>query len=100
MEQFAWLLATCSEAEFRDGLQAVSLGETLCELSEWKEADYIDTLAAAYAEAGNFNQAVKYQERCLELLDKDVEQTEYTERLALYRAGKPYHIKKVDTQLE
>lgn len=97
--EFAWLLATCPEAEFRDGLEAVILGEALCELSEWKEADYIDTLAAAYAEFGDFNQAVKSQELSLKLIDRDEEEEEYTERLTLYRAGKPYHREKVDTEL-
>ena len=87
----SWILATCPDAEFRDGGQAVVLAQQACELSEWKDADSLDTLAAAYAEAGDFAQAVKYQERCLEQLDEDVDKDEYTERLKLYHAGKPFH---------
>jgi tetratricopeptide (TPR) repeat protein len=98
--EFAWLLATCPEAEFRDGLDAVILGENLCELSEWKEAGYINTLAAAYAEFGDFDQAVKYQKRCIEQLDKDVDKDEYMERLKLYGEGKPYHEARGDGKRE
>tara|TARA_R110002111_G_scaffold248400_1_gene312057 strand:+ start:79165 stop:80199 length:1035 start_codon:yes stop_codon:yes gene_type:complete len=98
--EFAWLLATCPETVFRDGLDAVILGENLCELSEWKEAGYINTLAAAYAEFGDFDQAVKYQKRCIEQLYKDVDKDEYTERLKLYGEGKPYHEARGDGKRE
>jgi len=49
---FAWLLATCPDAKLRDGRKAVELATKACELNQWKSPDLIDTLAAAYAEAG------------------------------------------------
>ena len=61
-----------------------------CELSKWKNTDYIDTLAAAYAEAGDFDAAVKWQTKAIELgsFDPKLKQTSQ-ERLELYRAHKP-----------
>lgn len=92
----AWFLATCRDAEYRDGVQAITLGEKACESSEWKEADYIDTLAAAYAESGDFDQAFKYQRMSLEKLGINDDQHEYVERLKLYTASKPYRESKIN----
>ncbi len=51
---------------------------------------YLDTLAAAYAEDGHFEEAVKWQEKALELMTTEEFKKEYEDRLALYRMGKPY----------
>ena len=56
--QLAWLLATCSVDAFRNGPKAVEHALHACEIEEWKEGNTIDTLAAAYAECGNFAEAV------------------------------------------
>ena len=87
----AWLLATCPQDELRNGQEAVVQAQKACELTEWNSAGYIDTLAAAYAEAGVFDDAVENQ---LEAL-KDVNFLEThgdgaRARLELYKAGKPY----------
>jgi tetratricopeptide (TPR) repeat protein len=88
----AWLLATAWDASIRDGPRAVALATKACELTEWKDAAYLDTLAASYAEAGQFAEAVKRETKALETpeaLGDDLEPARA--RLKLYQAGKPYH---------
>ena len=88
----AWLLAVCADPKFRDGPRAVQDATHACDLSDWKTADYVDTLAAAHAECGHFADAVKWQEKALELLTSSEDmKAPYRARLELYRAGKPYH---------
>ena len=50
----AWMWATCPNAKYRDGRKAVESATKACELTDWDEAGIIDTLAAAYAELGDF----------------------------------------------
>jgi tetratricopeptide (TPR) repeat protein len=94
LNELAWLLATCPDAKCRDGKRSVELATKACQLSEWKNGIYIDTLAAAYAEAGNFDEALKWQEKAMQ--DPEFANAygqEVKERLALYGNNKPYRIK-------
>jgi hypothetical protein len=63
-----------------------------CEASDWEDASFIDTLAAAYAEQGEFEAAVKYANQAVELAKGD-KKDQYKQRLALFEAGKPYRSK-------
>ena len=87
----AWLLATCPEAKHRDGKEAVASATRGCELTSWKDPLIIDTLAAAYAEAGDFDSAARWQSRAIEFLSDASQKAEYRTRLKLYQEKKPYH---------
>jgi Flp pilus assembly protein TadD len=86
----AWFRATCPEARFRNGKEAVELATRACALEKWKDADGIDTLAAAYAEAGNFAEAERYQQKAMALLSEDEAlRPRFRARLEQYRAKQP-----------
>lgn len=85
----AWALATTPDETLRDGPRAVTLAQQACEATQWKESDMIDTLAAACAEAGNFNDAIHYQQLAISLLPTEQQKSRLA-RLQLYQAGQPY----------
>ena len=86
----AWIRATCPEAKFRDGKKAVEGATRACELSDWKNPSCLETLAAAEAESGDFDAAVKWQARALELVKDDEVKPRFRERLELFGKKQPY----------
>ena len=92
LNALAWLLATSRERGVRDGRRAVALAQRACELSQWKNAFSIDTLAAASASVGNFSNAVKYQELAISRLDpadRKAQAGGMGQRLQQYSNGRP-----------
>ena len=85
----AWIYATSPSVTFRNGEEAVSLATKACELTKFKKARLLDTLAAAYAEAGNFKKAIEYQNRAIDLGQKHAK-TALLKRLKLYQSGEAY----------
>ena len=75
----AWILATSADAEVRDGARARALAEICAE----KDPACLEALAAAHAELGDFESAVRFQERAVALGAP-------AERLRLYRSGVPF----------
>src|SRR5207237_4705159 len=69
LDQLAWILSTDPHPEFRNGTQAVPLAERACELTERKDAEKLKTLAAAYAEAGRFSDAVATAQKAQQLAE-------------------------------
>lgn len=86
----AWMLATCPEDRFRDGEKAVASATTACELTAWKDAHIIDTLAAAYAEMGYYEQATRRQQEAVDKVGMaNPIRKEFVAHLALYKKKKP-----------
>lgn len=89
----AWLRATSPDPAVRNGKLAVQQANRACQLSSWKDARHIDTLAAAHAEAGDFNRAAELQRQAIKLSSWS-DRKGMQERLRLFEARMPYRLKK------
>jgi tetratricopeptide (TPR) repeat protein len=86
----AWFLATCPDNTVRNGPEAVRHATKACELAYWQEWKYIDTLAAACAETGDFQRASDYEQMAMELPGAEAEVRQKMEgHLALYQQRQP-----------
>jgi protein O-mannosyl-transferase len=98
LNNLAWVLATCPDASIREGGRAVQLAQQAVQLSGGKDPSLLGTLAAAYAETGQFKEAVSTAEHALEFAtaQKNTPQIETLRgRLKLYQSGSPFR----DTEL-
>jgi tetratricopeptide (TPR) repeat protein len=93
MNAHAWLLATSSDDKVRDGAQAVRLATRAAEMTSRQQPAILNTLAAAYAEAGHTNEAVATAGQAIELAQR-LGQTnmvpKFQQALQLYQAGHPF----------
>ena len=96
----AWVMATTSDPKFLHGAKAVELAKLANQMTSYQQPEPLDALAAAYAEAGNFSEAISTAQRAAELarasgradLAREIQQ-----RLALYRQGRPYRDEAYET---
>jgi Flp pilus assembly protein TadD len=93
VNNLAWLLATSSNQEIRDVDRALSLAQGLCQQTDYQQASYLDTLAAAQAAHGNFAAAVQTLSTAIPLA-QERQQVDLADRLRrrleLYSANRPY----------
>ena len=93
LNDLAWILATHKDDQLRHGTEAIRLAQRACQLTNYRHSATLDSLAAAYAEAGQFDKAVRTAERAIQLalaggkrkLAKDIQG-----RLDLYKLKRPY----------
>jgi tetratricopeptide (TPR) repeat protein len=94
LNDLAWFLSTAGRVEDRDGARAVRFAKRACELTQYRQTIMIGTLAAAYAEAGSFKDAVATAETACTVAMANGDQAlleKNRQLLELYRANKPYH---------
>jgi tetratricopeptide (TPR) repeat protein len=87
LNNLAWVLATSPDDELRDGKRAVELASKACELTKYEQAHILSTLAAAHAEAGQFEKAIEWSGKAV-VLDPDTPQL--ANELEAYRQEKPW----------
>ncbi len=88
LNNLAWVLATSPFDELRSGKRAIELATKACELTQYKEAHILSTLAAGYAETGDFQTARKWSEKAVELGNEE-ERDPLLKELESYKAEKP-----------
>ncbi len=93
LNNWAWTLATSDKDEVRDGKKAVELALKACEVSEYKKPHILSTLAAAYAEDGDFENAKKWAAKAVEIGREDIQEHLELE-LKSYQEGKPWRENK------
>lgn len=89
LNNLAWLLATSPDENLRDGKRAVELATRAAEVTEHKQAHILSTLAASYAETGDFENAVKWSEKALEIGPEEMKDN-LRKELEAFRAGRPW----------
>ena len=81
----AWFRSTCRNESFRNPKGAIDDAKKACTITQWKEADPIDTLATACAASGDFDSAVRYEQQAMQAYDAgDVRKT-LQEHLAMFQ---------------
>lgn len=89
----AWFQATCPNASFRNGRQAVKDAKAACSIMAWKDENMIDTLAAAYAETGDFDSAARYAAQALAIKGIEPADSKRIQRhLALFQQHQPIRL--------
>ena len=86
----AWLMATCPEARFRQADLAVQAAEHAIQLAGTRDQRCLDTLAAAYANAGRFDEAVTTLNKAMDSTKNERDRVALQGRMRLYKSGKPY----------
>ncbi len=94
LNNLAWILATHPQAALRNGPEAVRLAQRGCELTNYQAANLLGALAAAYAEAGQFKEAVETAQKAVAVAAASGQEelaNRYRRFLQLFQQGKPFH---------
>jgi len=89
LNNLAWVLATSPTESLRDGKRAIELAKLACEVTEYQQAHIVSTLAAGYAETGDFDNAVTWSKKAVELGTEQLK-PQLGKELESYQAKKPW----------
>jgi Flp pilus assembly protein TadD len=92
LNNYAWVLATSPDDNVRDGKLAVELATKACEVTNHEESHILSTLAAAYAEAGDFDKATEWSQKAIEVFE--------TQRAAAIAAGNQAKVDDLSKELQ
>ena len=93
MNDLAWTLSVREKSAIYNPSKAIRLARQACEFTKYMKPEFLDTLAVAYAAAGNLNKAVETTEKALELCQspkQELMKKDIKSRLVLFKAGKTY----------
>lgn len=94
LNNLAWVLATSPDDAIRDGKRSVELAKRACEETEYKAAHILSTLAASYAETGDFAQAIEWSRKACELGEASGLRPQLENELKSYQEGRPWREKQ------
>ncbi len=101
LNNLAWVLSTSPDDAVRDGKRAVELSLKAAELTDWQAAHILSTLAASYAETGDFENAVKWSEKSVELAEPGRQHDDLSKELETFKRGEPWReLETVDEEDE
>lgn len=89
LNNLAWVLATSPKDDLRDGKRAIELATKACEMTDYKEAHILSTLASGYAEQGDFETARKWSAKAVELGEGEMKE-QLQEELESYKKDEPW----------
>ncbi len=90
LNNYSWVLATSPDEEVRDGELSVELGLKACKLTEYKAAHILSTLAAGYAETGDYENAIKWATKAVELGKESSSIEQLKQELESYQKKEPW----------
>ena len=99
LNNFAWVLATSPLSDVRDGGKAIELATKACELTQFNAPHILSTLAAAYAESGDFATAVEWSQKAVDIGDEQYNE-QLKNELKTYQQGKPFREQQEQEEFE
>ncbi|HMO13398.1 MAG TPA: tetratricopeptide repeat protein [Pirellulaceae bacterium] len=98
LNNFAWVLSTSPDDHIRDGARSLELGLKAAELTEYKKAYILSTLASCYAESGDFELARKWATKAVELAESDEQRESLQKELDSYLKNEPWRIRESEDE--
>jgi tetratricopeptide (TPR) repeat protein len=90
LNNLAWVLATSPDEQLRDGAEAVRLATLACAQTKYEEAHILSTLASSYAEIGDFEKAVEWSQKAVDLGKESTQVEQLKKELESYHEKKPW----------